>query len=255
MTEHQPRGVRFERHGDVGWIVLERPEASNAMDLRAAYAFGAAVSAASSAEIRTVLLTGEGERFCGGGDLSSFLTAEDPPSYVMNLAGELEGHLSRLSRLPKPVVAGVQGAVAGAGLAFVLHADLVLAERSTKFLMAYSRVGLTPDCGVSYLLPRVVGQQRALDLALTGRTLSASEAHAWGMISDVVADGQAQTRALDLASELSTGPAGALGETKRLIRSSWGANQPASAEDEVRTITRMMRSEDAHQAISRVRRG
>ena len=91
----------------------------------------------------------------------------------ITLATELEAQLRRLSELPKPVVAGVHGAVAGAGLALVLNADLVVAGESTKFVMAYAAIGLTPDCGVSYLLPRAIGQQRALELAVSGRVLNA----------------------------------------------------------------------------------
>jgi enoyl-CoA hydratase/carnithine racemase len=111
------------------------------------------------------------------------VTAPDRASYVHELAATFEAGLRRLSELPVPVVAAVHGAVACAGLAVVLNCDVVIAARSTKFLMAYSAVGLTPDCGVSYLLPRAVGQQRALELALTGRTLSAEEAMAWGLVA------------------------------------------------------------------------
>ena len=226
-----PRGVRYEPVGAVGRIVLERPDASNALDLPAARAFGEAVSQAESTTVRAVTLTGDGKRFCAGGDVASFVTADDRTAYLHELATVLEQHLRRLSELAKPVVAGVQGAVAGAGLALLLNADLVVAGRSTKFVMAYAGIGLTPDCGVSYLLPRAVGQQRALQLAVGGRVLSADEAREWGLVTEVVDDDQVATRTAEVAKALADGPTLALGEAKRLIRSSWDVSRADNAKD------------------------
>lgn len=247
----QPRGVRFEQDGAVGRIVLDRPAASNSVDLPAAHAFGAAVTAAEADDIRSVLVTGEGKRFCAGGDVSSFLAADEPQAYLLELATHLEAELRRLSELPKPVVAAVHGAVAGAGLAFVLKADVVVAERSTRLLTAYAGIGLTPDCGVSYELPRAVGQQRALELALTGRVLTADEARDWGLVTEVVEDGGADARGAEVAAALAAGPTRAYGETKRLLRGSWETTKAASAQDEARTIAAMVTSEDAQQLIAR----
>jgi 2-(1,2-epoxy-1,2-dihydrophenyl)acetyl-CoA isomerase len=153
--------------------------------------------------------------------------------------------------LDKPVVAAVHGAVAGAGLAVLLNADLVVAARSTKFLMAYAGIGLTPDCGVSYLLPRAVGQQRALELALTGRVLTAERAHAWGLITEVVDDDQLAQRGEALADQLAGEPTFALGQAKRLIRESWTRSRPDSAEDESGTIARAVTTEVATARIAR----
>ena len=241
----EPRGVRFETDGAVGRIVLERPEAANSFDLPAARAFGAAVDEAEAATVRAVSLTAMGPRFCAGGDVASFAAADGPATYVRTLATELEAQLRRLSELPKPVVAGVHGAVAGAGLALVLNADLVVAARSTKFVMAYAGVGLTPDCGVSYLLPRAIGQQRALALALGGRVLTAGEARDWGLVTEVVDDDQVVSRTTAVARALADGPAQAFGETKRLIRSSWDVSRADNAKDEADTIGRMVTSDDA----------
>jgi 2-(1,2-epoxy-1,2-dihydrophenyl)acetyl-CoA isomerase len=245
------RGVRFDVDGAIGRITLDRPEASNSFDLSAARAFGTAVSAADVDGVRAVLLTGAGKRFCAGGDVASFLGSDDPSGYLWQLATELEAGLRRLSELPKPVVAGVQGAVAGAGLAFVLNSDVVVAGRSTKFVMAYSGIALTPDCGVSYLLPRVVGQQRALELALTGRVLTAEEARTWGLVAEVVDDDAVQTRAAELATTLAEGPTGALAAAKRLIRSSWAVSRQENAEDEAATIARAVTTDDAQLRIDR----
>lgn len=256
-----PRGVDYLREGGVGQIVLARPEASNAFDLPATHALGAALDRADAdvrgAEVGAVLVMAEGPRFCGGGDVRSFAAAEDQPAYLRELATALEAELRRLSELPVPVVAAVQGSVAGAGLAFLLNADVVVSARSTRLTMAYAGIGLTPDCGVSYLLPRAVGQQRALSLALTGRVLDAEEAAAWGLVSEVVEDGELRARASALAEQLaagSAGPASALGQAKRLIRSSWDLTRAESAADEVDTIAAAVVTPEAQTRITRFTR-
>lgn len=247
----QARGVRYDADGAVGHIVLDRPEAANAMDLPAARALGDAVHAANDASIRAVLLTGEGKRFCAGGDAASFVAAPDRATYLRELAGVLEKNVRGLSTLTKPVVVAVQGAVAGAGLAFVLNADIVLAARGTKFVMAYSSIGLTPDCGVSYLLPRVVGRQRASQMALGGKVLDADEALAWGLVSEVVEPDQLGARALELVQSLADGPTEAYAQTKRLLGQSWEVDRLQSAEDEVQTISTMAAGDEATRLIDR----
>lgn len=178
-----------------------------------------------------------------------FVAADDPAVYLHELATVLEQHLRRLSEPAKPVVAGVHGAVAGAGLALLLNADPVVAGRSTKFVMAYAGIGLTPDCGVSYLLPRAVGQQRALQLAVGGRVLSAEEVREWGLVTEVVDDDQVDTRTAEVAHALADGRTLAFGETKRLIRSSWDVSRADNAKDETDTIARMVTTDDAHRLI------
>jgi 2-(1,2-epoxy-1,2-dihydrophenyl)acetyl-CoA isomerase len=244
-------GVRFEVAGSVGRIVLDRPGASNAFDVPAAEAFGDAVARAAAADVDAVLVVGEGPRFCAGGDVRSFADAADPGAHVRELASVLGEHFHRLSELEVPVVAGVHGAVAGAGLALVLACDVVVAGASTKFVAAYTGVGLTPDCGLSFLLPRAVGSHRALDFALSGRVLSAAEAESWGLIARVVADGQVAAEAGRLAAAMAGGPTYALGETKRLLRRSWEGDRGTAAVDEVATIARAVMTDEATRAIAR----
>ncbi|GAA6524795.1 enoyl-CoA hydratase-related protein [Intrasporangium sp. DVR] len=255
---NEPRGVRYERVGRLGRVTLARPEASNAFDLPAARSLGAALDQAESdarrSAIGAVLLTGEGPRFCAGGDVRSFVAADDQPGYLRELATALEAELRRLSELPLPVVAAVQGSVAGAGLAFLLNSDIVVSARSTRFTMAYAGIGLTPDCGVSYLLPRAIGQQRALALALTGRVLAADEAADWGLVTEVVDDEGLADRAVALAEAVAAGaagPPGALGQAKRLIRTAWEGSRGDSAVDEVETIAAAVASPEAQERIER----
>jgi 2-(1,2-epoxy-1,2-dihydrophenyl)acetyl-CoA isomerase len=125
-----------------------------------------------------------------------------------------------LAELPAPVVAAVQGSAAGAGLALVAGADLVLAGASARFVLAYTGIGLVPDGGSTWYLPRIVGTRRALELALTNRALSADEACEWGLVTRVVADAELVAEAEALVATLASGPTRAYAATKRLLRAS-----------------------------------
>ena len=239
----------------VGAIELNRPAVSNAVDLPTAEELGEAIDAAAAdTSVRAVVLTGAGQRFCSGGDLGSMLEAQDLGAHVELLARTLDSALQRLASLDKPVVVGVHGVVAGAGLAVMLSGDLVVAGAGTSFVTAYSGVGLTPDCGLSWLLPRAVGQQRALDLLLTNRAIGAPQAHEWGLVTEVAADDEVADRALSLARSLADGPALALGETRRLVRGSWEASRAETGADEATTIGRAVVTDDATRRMARFAR-
>ncbi|MET0766820.1 MAG: enoyl-CoA hydratase/isomerase family protein [Aeromicrobium sp.] len=233
----------------VGRIVLNRPAQSNSFDLPAAKDLTVAVEAVSGDDVRAITLTAEGKRFCAGGDVASFVEADDAAAYLLELATVLEGALRNLADLAKPVVAGVRGAVAGAGLAVMLTADVIVAARGTKFVMAYPGIGLTPDCGASYLVPRAIGQQRALDFALTGRVLSAEEALDWGLVSYVVDDDAVEATVEQMATTWATTAPVALGQARRLIRSSWDTTGPAQGADEAATIAATVTGDEAQRLI------
>ena len=243
--------VIYRQVAGVCHIELNRPAVSNAVDLPTTDELEAAIDlAASDDSVRAVLVTGAGKRFCAGGDVAAMVTAPDRAAYVLALARALDSALQKLSALEKPTVAAVQGAVAGAGLAVMLSCDVIVAAESTKFVTAYSGVGLTPDCGVSYLLPRAIGQQRALALALTNRALSAREALEWGLVTEVVEDAGVAERAAAVAAELAAGPSFALGQAKRLIRSSWEMSRAEVGADEARTISDAVSTEDASRLLA-----
>ncbi|WP_046495361.1 enoyl-CoA hydratase/isomerase family protein [Streptomyces odonnellii] len=223
--------VRYELCKGIAHIVLGRPTRANAIDLPTAQAFGEAVDRAAGQDVRAVLVSGEGPRFCAGGDVMAMIAAPDRSAYVHELATTFDHALQRLAVLPKPVVGAVQGAVAGAGVALMLSCDVIVSARSTKFRLAYAGVGLTPDCGVSYLLPRAIGQVRALDLALTGRTLTAEEAYQWGVVTEVVDDEELEARVRSLGEQLAAGPGFALGQAKRLLRLREATREEIGAEE------------------------
>lgn len=234
----------------VAHLELTRPESSNAFDLAAARAFAEAVQNIERDDaVRVVLLTGAGKRFCAGGDVLSMIAADDSSSYLLELADVLDGALQRLDSLPKPVVVAVQGSVAGAGIGVMLAGDLIVADRATRFVTAYSGIGLTPDCGVSWLLPRAVGQQRALQLLLTPTVIDGDQALSWGLVTEVVS-GDAVSRARELAGSLATGPSHALGQARRLQRASWAADRATAGADESRTIAAAIRTPEATALIA-----
>jgi 2-(1,2-epoxy-1,2-dihydrophenyl)acetyl-CoA isomerase len=248
MTDHT--GIRYSVTDGIARITLARPELSNSVDLPTARSIAAVVQAAGAEEaVRAVLVDADGPRFCAGGDVWSMAASDDQATYLLDLANALDGAFQALASLEKPVVAAVQGAAAGAGLAAVLACDVVVTARGTKFLTAYAGIGLTPDCGLSYLLPRAVGQQRALELALTGRVLSAEEALDWGVVAEVVEPENLSARAEEVAARLAQGSVFALGQAKRLIRTSWAQTRAESGADEALTISRAVETSEARALI------
>lgn len=215
--------VQVETRGAVALITLHRPETNTiniqmAMDLLAA-----AMTCARNTAVRAVVLTGAGRNFCFGGDLRAITAHDSLDDYVRELTTYLHAAISHFVRMDAPVIAAVNGTAAGAGVGLVAMADLAICGRGSRFNLAYTSVGLTPDGGTSYLLPRIVGVKRAMELLLLNRTLSAAEALAWGLVNEVAADERLLTRALEVAAALAQGPAGAFGATKRLVAHSLGA--------------------------------
>ncbi|MDF0528878.1 enoyl-CoA hydratase/isomerase family protein [Tsukamurella sp. 8F] len=223
MTAAQPDDlVRYEAADGVAELTLNRPSEANAIDLETAHALKTNVErAASDDSVNVVLLLGAGQRFCGGGDLAAMAASADRSDYLAELAGTAHDAIRALDTVAKPVVAGVQGAAAGIGLSLVLGADLVVAGASAKFVTAYTSVGLTPDGGQSWLLPRIVGQRRALELILTSAPLTATRAEEWGIVSTVCDDDDVVATARQAAASLAARPAQALGAARSLVRQSW----------------------------------
>ena len=246
MTDSRLDPIAVDVKAGVAPLTLDRVGAMNAIDLPMARRFSDVVEALSErADVRAMLVTGRGRAFCAGGDVSAMGTADDPPAYLAELAATMHGGLVRLSRMRVPVVAAVNGSVAGAGLGLALAADLVIAGVSARFLTAYCEIGLTPDCGVSHLLPQVIGLRRALELTLTGRVLSAAEAQAWGLVTEVTADEAAHPRAESIAATLAGGAWPALGESRGLLRAAGATTYADHLDLEARTISRVSASADA----------
>ena len=165
--------VQVETRGAVALITLNRPESGNALNLQVAMdLLAAAMTCARTTAVRAVVLTGAGRHFCFGGDLRAFGTrAPGGDDYIRELTTYLHAAISRFVRMDAPVIAAVNGTAAGAGVGLVAMADLALCGRSSKFNLAYTQAGLTPDAGTTFLLPRTLGLKRTMELLLLNRSL------------------------------------------------------------------------------------
>jgi len=222
MTSNPLPSLRVEIREHVGYVTFARPEAANTIHLQFGKEFlAAALHMESTPGVRAVLMTGEGRNFCFGGDLRAMLgTKQNVQSYLSELTTDLHAGMTIFARLDAPVIAAVNGTAAGAGLGLVLAADIAIAARTAKFTSAYSGVGLTPDAGCTFLLPRAIGRKRAMDMFLTNRVLSAEQAFEWGLISEIVEDADLMETAGKMAGQIANGPVGAFGAIKKLMAES-----------------------------------
>ncbi|MCC4246001.1 2-(1,2-epoxy-1,2-dihydrophenyl)acetyl-CoA isomerase PaaG [Stappia indica] len=221
----EPAPVLVEREGGVLVVTLNRPDKLNSFNEAMHAALREAMDIAESdAEIRCVLLTGAGRGFCAGQDLSDRVTApgDAPPDLTRTIEANYNPLLRRLKALPKPVVCAVNGVAAGAGANIALACDIVLAAESAKFIQAFSKIGLVPDSGGTWSLPRLVGLARAKALALLATPVPARQAEEWGMIWKALPDGELMGEARRLAGELAAAPTFGLGLVKQALEASFG---------------------------------
>jgi 2-(1,2-epoxy-1,2-dihydrophenyl)acetyl-CoA isomerase len=207
----------------VATIRLARPDNANAIDMQLGRELLDASMRCRDQAVRAVVIAGSGRNFCFGGDLKAMARRGDETAApVFELATLLHAAIAQFVRLDAPVIAAVNGTAAGAGLSLVLMADLAIAAASARFASAYTAVGLTPDGGMTFLLPRAVGRKRAIELLMINRMLNADEALEWGLINRVVADEDLQDAAQAVARQLGSGPRSAFGSIKRLIADAQG---------------------------------
>jgi 2-(1,2-epoxy-1,2-dihydrophenyl)acetyl-CoA isomerase len=244
--------LRVAVDGALARLDLARPEAAHAIDMRMARELrDAAVQIDRDPRVRALLIGSSGKMVCAGGDLNHFRAQGDAlPAELREVTTHLHGAISLLARLRVPVIAAVNGSVAGAGIGLVCAADLVLAAASARFTLAYTRVGLAPDGGSTWFLPRLVGTRRALELLLCNRALTAAEALDWGLANEVVPDEQLAERSLALARSLADGPTAAFASVKRLVQSGWSESLEAQLDHESRAIADASASPDAREGMA-----
>jgi 2-(1,2-epoxy-1,2-dihydrophenyl)acetyl-CoA isomerase len=240
-------------HGPVRVLTLNRPASLNSfnadMNRRLRVALG---DAAADAAVRAVVITGAGRGFCAGQDLN------DPELGMVGGAPDVGGVVEKLYKplalqvraMPVPVIAAVNGVAAGAGANFALGCDLVIAARSASFIQAFSKIGLVPDCGGTWLLPRLVGRARALGLAMTGDKLPAEEAQRIGLIWQCVDDAALMDTSLALAAKLAAMPTKALAETRTAIDEAMGLDFADALSMEARRQDSLGRAHDAREGIA-----
>ena len=239
----------------VARLRLNRPEASNGLDVGLLRAFYDAVMTCHSRPgLRVLVLSGEGRHFCAGGDVKTFASkGEGLPDYLREATSWLQIVVQGLLNLPAPVVTSVQGfAAGGGGFGLVCASDLVVAAESAKFLGGATRVGMAPDAGTTVTLPALVGLRKALEIALTNPVLTASEALDLGLLTRVVADEELAKATDELVDRLVEGAPLALAATKRLLWSGLGSRVEAQLPEEARTVAELSGTADSLEGLAAV---
>jgi 2-(1,2-epoxy-1,2-dihydrophenyl)acetyl-CoA isomerase len=211
--------ILIETHPGYRMITLNRPERLNALTVEMADALSAALTEAEAdTSCRAIVLTGAGRAFCAGQDLTAII--DMPAADIGRLLDQYNPLISKLRASSLPIVCAVNGVAAGAGANLALACDIVLAAKSASFVQAFARIGLIPDCGGTWFLPRLVGMARARALAMLAEPLPAEKAAEWGMIWQAVEDGRLMAEAQALAVRLAAGASAALALTKRALEES-----------------------------------
>lgn len=217
--------ILFEISAGIARLTLNRPERLNSFNTDMHSEVQEALAALrSDTSARVLVITGAGRGFCAGQDLGERVVAPGgpPPNLGPSIERGYKPLILALHRLPLPVIAAVNGVAAGAGANIALACDLVVAARSATFIQAFCKIGLVPDSGGTWILPRLVGHARALGLALLGEKLPAEQAAQWGLIWRCVDDGQLGTEVDALARQLAVAPTRGLARTKQALRDGWG---------------------------------
>lgn len=232
--------VIFTVTDGIARVTLNRPEAGNAVDLAMARALvEASIRCQTDDNIRCVVLTGAGRLFCAGGDVGLFQSSGDHVDALLSeLAGTLHMALARFAHMAKPLLVLVNGPAAGAGLSLAIGGDVVLCARSAHFTAAYGTLGLTPDGGMSWLLPRHVGLRKAQEIILTNRRIKANEAETIGMVTRTVDDDALAAEGDKIAAQLANAAVGAIGAARALLRQSLESSFETQLEREVTAISR-----------------
>ena len=248
------RTVRIERSGTVATISLNRPDRLNAFDGAMHRELHAALDEAAADEgVRCVVLRGEGRGFSAGADLrDEDLRREDgePPDLGEYLRRSYSVTVKKMVEMEKPVVAALHGPVYGAGVGIALACDMRVAAESARFSVAFVKIGLMPDAGVSFFLPRVVGLGRAMEMSMLGDPVDAGEAHRFGLVNRVVPDERLEEEAAGLARRLAALPTRALGQIKRSLYASFESDLDAALEREARGQSLCGRTRDFEEGVA-----
>lgn len=261
MGEPSVRAERVKQETDVAFetiifdiaehiarLTLNRPDRLNSFTVQMHDDIARALTMTENQGARALVITGAGRGFCAGQDLSD--PAVKPGTDLREALEERYNPLvRRLAGLPMPVIAAVNGVAAGAGANLAFACDIVLAAKSARFIQSFANIGLIPDSGGTWILPRIAGQARALGMTLTGEPISAERAEHWGLIWRCVEDAKLAAEADALARKLASAPTLGLAETKRLIRESGGKGLKQALDDERDAQSRLGRSADYAEGV------
>jgi 2-(1,2-epoxy-1,2-dihydrophenyl)acetyl-CoA isomerase len=252
MTSTESPAVLVERDAGIVTISLNRPEKGNGISRGLCDGLQAAArSLTHDASVTAVILRANGPRFSVGGDIAEFGAAgEHMSEFIDALATDLHDAVLHLHAANAPVISAVRGSCAGAGIGLAVGADLVVAGESATFTIGYPGVGLSPDGGASWLLARIVGLRRAMDMILTNRTVGAAEAKEWGLVNEVVPDEDVDARALALARQVSKFPVRALGAARHLVMAAASSTLAEAFTREEHSIAALAGSDEAKARVA-----
>jgi len=243
--------VILEQTGPVARITLNRPDKLNSFSTTMHQELRDALRSVERSA-RVIVLTGAGRAFCAGQDLGERSMGSEGRAVDLGVTVETAWNplIRRIVEMPQPIIARVNGVAAGAGANVALAADIVVAARSAKFIQSFSAIGLVPDSGGSWVLPRLVGQARALGLALTGEPLPAETAAEWGLIWKCVEDDALDGEVDLIADKLAALPPLGLAATKKLIRSSWARTLEQELNEQRNEMRRLGYSDDYREGVA-----
>jgi 2-(1,2-epoxy-1,2-dihydrophenyl)acetyl-CoA isomerase len=238
----------------VATITMNRPDALNALSLQLSTDLDAAFQKAHADGARAIVFTGAGRAFCSGGDLREMQTMWQREgrieAFLEAPLGALHGVIRRMREMPIPIVAAVNGVCAGAGVNFALACDVVFAADDAVFREAFVRIGLTPDCGGTFFLPRAVGEKIATELFLTGDAVNAERAERIGMINRVVPSAELIVEAKAFAQKLAAGPTGSIGRIKQMMNATFSNDLDAQLALEHRLQIESGKGSDFKEGVS-----
>ncbi len=243
--------VIVERQGAVATLRMNRPERMNAYDFEMGDALLSSLEGvAHDPAVRCVVFTGSGRVFSAGGDVGLMGGMKDEaPHLFLDLTVRLHAFVASVRRCRKPVVSAVNGVAAGGGFSLALAGDIVVAAESARFALAYQNIGLSPDGGSTFFLVKTVGTHRAMELTLTGRTLSAGEAASWGLVQRVFPDASFDFDTTDLAARIAEGPTFAYGKAKELYNRALLQPLETQMEEERQAIAESARTGDFREGV------
>jgi 2-(1,2-epoxy-1,2-dihydrophenyl)acetyl-CoA isomerase len=247
-----PDSLLFERAGPIATLTFNRPETGNALDIPLARALmEAAITCDQDDSIRCVVLTGTGRMFCAGGDVGAFSAAGDAlPAFLKEITAYVHAAVARFAHMNKPLLTAINGPAAGVGLSLAVLGDLAIAARSAHFTVAYTALGLSPDGGATWLLPRLVGFRKAQELTLLNTRLMADDAVSAGLITRVVDDAAFKSEIQSTAERLASAATPAIGKVRNLLLDSFGASLESQMDAEARAIADLSRTAHGREGVA-----
>ena len=251
MSDSMNDTILFSQSGSIGTLTFNRPDVYNAMNIELIHALrDVTAEIVVSKTLRAVILKGAGKAFLAGGDVGLFYKQRESMGNVKPLGDALHASIKNIRNMPFPVIAQIHGACAGAGLSVAMAADFAIAAEGAQFNTAYTKIGLSPDGGSTFFLPRYVGMKRAIELTMLAELFDAKAAAATGIINRAVPADQLEQEVAALAERLSNGPTQAFARAKKLINQSFVTSIDKQLDDEIAYFAECAMTNDFKEGVT-----